>query len=95
MTGIKRPTQVSILVNDLDVSSMFPSILSAFNISKETQLSSILSINGHPRSHVEVLCAGLSQPDISCMELCEMFYGYPTYNGMLDEINKDIPLTQV
>ena len=91
LTGIKRPTQVSILVNDLDVSSMFPSILSAFNISKETQLSSILSINGHPRSHVEVLCAGLSQPDISCMELCEMFYGYPTYNGMLDEINKDIP----
>lgn len=91
LTGIKRPTQVSILVNDLDVSSMFPSILSAFNISKETQLSSILSINGHPRSHVEVLCAGLSQPDISCMELCEIFYGYPTYNGMLDEINKDIP----
>ena len=85
--GCNHTTQVSVLTNDLDVSSMFPSILSAFNISKETRLSTILQVNGHSHEELEILCAGLNQPDVAAMEICGIFYGYPSYTELLSIVN--------
>lgn len=86
--GCDHTTQVSILTNDLDVSSMFPSILSGFNISKETRLSTVLSVNGHSHTDLEILCAGLNQPDVDAVEVCKIFYGYPSYEELLSVVNE-------
>ena len=83
LEGIDKTTQVSIMTNDLDVSSMYPSILSAFNISKETQLSSLLGINGFDNKYIELLCSGLNKPEVFGTQLASTFYGYPDFNEML------------
>lgn len=84
LEGIDRTTQVSIMTNDLDVSSMYPSILSAFNISKETALTTLLGINGFDKTMIEPLCSGLNCPRTSAMQLATTFYKYPSYSQMLD-----------
>ena len=76
------PSQVSLLSNDLDVSSMYPSITSAFNISKETTLATAISINGFPQTDVELYFGGINQPHINAVPICEHFYGFPGYKEM-------------
>ena len=76
------PSQVSLLSNDLDVSSMYPSITSAFNISKETTLATAISINGFPQADVELYFGGINQPHINAVPICEHFYGFPGYKEM-------------
>ena len=61
---------------------MYPSTMSAFNISKETQLATILKINGYPQQDVEFLCSNIIQPDINAVAVCEHFFGLPSYNEM-------------
>lgn len=89
--GMNRPTQVCIMTNDLDVSSMYPSVLSAFNISKETTLATIIGINGYPPEMTEIFCSGLIQPEISAEEISSKFYGLASYTEMLEMVNRDLP----
>jgi len=77
-----RPTQVSIMTNDLDVSSFYPSVVSFTNVSKETALATIINVNGHSKTENEILCGGLVQPNIAAMELGEQFYALPGYKEM-------------
>ena len=88
------PTQVSLLTNDLDVSSMYPSITSAFNISKETALATAITINGFPQSDVEIFFGGINQPEINAVPLCEHFYGFPGYLEMAN-LYRSNPTPQV
>lgn len=79
-----RNTQTSLLTNDLDVSSMYPSIMSAFNISKETALSTAIQINGHDKYEMESFFGGINQPEINAVDLCHRFFGLPDYTEMAE-----------
>lgn len=83
LKGINRTTQVSITTNDLDESSMYPSTLRAFNISKETYYGSVLGINGYDKSAIEVFGSALNQPNISAVHLFKTFFNMPDYDEML------------
>ena len=76
--GDKR-TQVCLYTNDLDFSSLYPTITSAFNVSKETILSTVLSINGMPKEMVSVLFGYLNRPDVNGVPIGTQFFGLPTY----------------
>lgn len=80
-----QKTQVSILTNDLDVSSFYPSTTEEFNISRESTLATILGVNGYPATEVEKITSCLVQPDISAMEITSTYYNMPSYEKLLDE----------
>lgn len=83
-----RQTQVCLYTDDLDFSSMYPSTMSAFNISKETQLATILKVNGYSQDAVEYLCSNTIQPDINCVAVCNYFFDLPNFKEM-KELYKD------
>lgn len=87
---IDRPTQVSLLTNDLDVSSMYPSITSAFNISKETALGTVICINGHSQYETETFFSGVNQPDVNAVPLAQQFFGLYGYKEMADRYRKHL-----
>lgn len=80
-----RPTMVTVAANDLDVSSFFPSLIEAFNISKESYLGTIINVNGHNKLENEILCGGIVQPRVGAMEVGERFFGLDTYDVMLEK----------
>ena len=80
----QRPTLVFAMNNDLDVTSTYPSIVSAFNISKETSLATVIGINGHPLQDTELFFGGITQPKINAMQLCKHFYGLDDYSELAE-----------
>lgn len=78
-------TLVSVMTNDLDVSSFYPSTTEEFNISKESALATITKINGHPVSAVEHFTSNIVQPNIGAVDIATTYYGLPTYKQMLHE----------
>ncbi len=80
-----RNTQVCLYANDLDFSSLYPTITSTFNISKETMLSTVMQINGFPKEAVEILFGYLNRPDINGVPIATHFFGLPNYTEW-DEI---------
>jgi hypothetical protein len=78
-----RATLVTLMTNDLDVSSFFPSVIEAFNISKESYLGSVLHVNGHHPLENEILNGGIVQPMTGAMEVGKKFFGLESYQEML------------
>lgn len=85
-----RPTQVCLYANDLDFSSLYPTITSAFNISKETILSTVIQINGFPKEAVEVLFGYLNQPEINGVPVATQFFGLPDFHGWNELYTKSL-----
>lgn len=75
-------TQVVMSVNDLDVTAEYPSITATFNISKETKLSTALTIEGMPRSATEGFFSELPSPLENAVPLCSNYFGLPNYTKM-------------
>lgn len=84
----KQRTLVSLFTNDLDFSSLYPTVTSSFNISKETALATILKVDGHPTEAVEHLAAGIIEPHIGAEDVATTFFGLPDY-GELDKLFQD------
>lgn len=75
------PSQVAVMAVDCDYSAMYPTTTSAFNISKETLLSSVIAVNGRKET-VEDVFSMVSQPDINAVPLCSEYFNLPTYEEM-------------
>lgn len=90
-----KETQVCLYTNDLDFSSLYPTVTSSFNISKETILSTVLSINGMPRDSVEVLFGYLNRPDINGVPIGTQFFGLPNYQEWHDKFTKYLESQQI
>ena len=83
-----------IMVSDLDVSSMYPSIRIAFGIAKETRLVSVLRIyidiplaDGsveHRELSVEDYFANITSTKENAVYLCKNYYNLPDYGEMED-----------
>lgn len=83
-----RKTQVCLYTNDLDFSSLYPTVTSSFNISKETALSTVLQINGYPKEATEVLFGYLNRPDVNGVPVGTQFFGLPSYEQWADIFDK-------
>lgn len=82
MQGTSGRTQVSLFVNDLDESSMYPSALRLANISKETYYGSVLNINGYDKIHIELLGQATISPEAYCVQAYKLFLDLPDYEEM-------------
>lgn len=82
LKGIEAPTQVSLFVNDLDESAMYPSALKLANISKETYYGSILNINGHDKNTIELLGLATISPEAYSVQTYKHFLDLPDYEEM-------------
>lgn len=77
-------TLVSVLTNDLDVSSFYPSSTEEFNISRESTLATIHQINGFPVTQTEHFTSCIVQPEASAMDACTTYFGLPGYSELKD-----------
>lgn len=59
--------------------AMYPSLTQAFNISKDTKLMTILSIEGHPKHDIVDFCGHLVAPKENAVYLCNKFLNLPNY----------------
>jgi hypothetical protein len=82
LDGIDAPTQVSLFVNDLDESSMYPSALRLANISKETYYGSVLNINGYDKVCIELLGLATISPEAYSVQAYNKFLDLPDYGEM-------------
>ena len=83
-------TLATVLTNDLDVSSFYPSVIEAFNISKESCLATIINVNGHTEQENEILNGGIVQPRVGAMDVGTNFFGLNNYREALDAFNVDL-----
>lgn len=78
-----KETMCFIYVKDCDFSSMYPNTMIAFNISKETKLFTLISINGkNDPVSIEKFCGGISTPMENAVPLCTEFFNLPSYQEM-------------
>lgn len=75
-------------VCDIDVSSEYPNLQRAFNIARETKLSTIVAISGHVTTDIEDYCANVVAPDTNAVYVCSKFYGLPDHGEVLDVWSK-------
>lgn len=70
-------------VQDLDVSSMYPSIVAAFKIALRTLVSIALKVEGMSPSETARFFASVTSPDVNAVEVCSRYFGLPNYNEAL------------
>lgn len=94
-TGVRvlqeLPNHISFLnklVSDIDVSSMYPSLVTGFNVAKETKLSTCLEIVGLPTGAIAEFFGLVTSPSANSIRVCHKYFGLPTYMEMLDEYKK-------
>lgn len=82
-------TQVHCYVSDIDFTGMYPTLGQAGNISKETKLSTVLSITGvsvqkyyNQRVAVDVFFGYISNPADNAMLIATEFFGLPDFENM-------------
>ena len=78
----ESPSMFIIHVNDLDISSSYPSVISSMNISKETCLATIIKINGFNAVDVEPYCTAIVNPKSHANLAVPYFFNMPTYEEM-------------
>lgn len=81
-------TMVSVLANDLDYTSMYPSFMKTANISRETELMTAISVNGYPLRDIEKLFSNLLIPEVGAIEVATYFYELPSYTGMAKDFDQ-------
>lgn len=75
-------------VADLDVEGSYPNGQSVFNISKETTVKELISIDGVDHETSKLQCINLSGGQTNAMEFCQLLMGFPTHFEMLEEFDK-------
>lgn len=75
-------TKACVCVNDLDVASEYPSIISAFNISKETKQDTVIEIEGYGVAAVEQFFTNIVSPIENASWLVPYFFNFPNYQEL-------------
>lgn len=89
-TGIPRleesdeDTYFHMMVADLDVTSEYPYLQLTCNISKETKLGTVLTVDGLNGVGINDYFGHITSTMENAAYICSKFYGLPDYNGMLD-----------
>ncbi len=78
LEGSDIETKLQLFVLDSDAASMYPSILMAFNIAKETKTDTIISIEDMPKNAVEDFFENVTDPTGNAMYLGSRFFNLPS-----------------
>lgn len=73
----------AVMINDLDISSSYPSVISSMNVSKEACLSTLVKINGFKQNDVEQYATAAVNPSIHANIAVPWFFDMPNYEEML------------
>jgi hypothetical protein len=79
-------TNICLLVSDIDVSSMYPSADTAFNISKETKLSTAISIDGFKQEDMLHFFDMIAAPRANAERICSTYFKLPQYEELKEKI---------
>lgn len=82
---VERPdqmTNVLMYCADDDYSALYPSWKIACGIAKENKLSTMVDIEGHPTTDIELLFSALSNPKENAVWIGSHFFGLKTYAEM-------------
>lgn len=88
-------TRVHAFVNDVDFSSIYPSVTNVFNISKDTKLYTVVGIKGDQVTRkgyeaVEVFFASIRNQREECMRIAKDYYDLPGFEEMEMLFNKEL-----
>jgi hypothetical protein len=78
-------TNIYTHVGDLDVSASYPNGIIVFNISKETTMKELISIEGVNEDTKRMATINLSGGCTNAVEICNTIFGLPTLDKWLDE----------
>lgn len=93
-------TRMHAYVNDVDFSSIYPSVARSFNISKDTKLFTVVGVKGSWVKYsgaqaVEVFFAGVRNQEEECVRLATDFYNLPGFEEMeklmAESLGVDLP----
>ena len=68
---------------------MYPYLLLAFQISRETKCSTALKVEGFSHADLNRFFSMVSSPDENAVELCELAFGTPSYNELDEMFDKE------
>lgn len=88
MRQLKIDSFLHILINDLDFSSIYPTLLRIINISKRTMRTAIFKISNMEFSDIEDLYSNLVHQKENAMYVCSRFFNLPTYTQMSDRFER-------
>ncbi len=74
-------------VADLDATALYPSIMREFNISRETKLATVISMQGRPPSAIEDFFERVVSPSMNAVSLCSQYFNLPNYQDMHNLFN--------
>ena len=80
-------TEVSTHVSDLDIEGAYPTGQVVLNISKETTLRELFSIEGIPEEVKRANSINLTAGHVNAVEFCEAIFSLPSFDQMLDRFN--------
>lgn len=75
-------TLVSLLCNDLDVTSFYPSTIAALNEGKDSCLATVLGIENYPFSQIDHAFRCAIDPKTSALDFCQTYLGFYNYEEM-------------
>ena len=90
-TGTKKVKEIDkevaacCLVSDLDVVSFYPNMEIAANISRQTKLANMLTIEGFKNEDINDFFGHAVLPEENCVYLGKKFFGLPNYEDALNE----------
>ena len=76
-------TMIHPYVADVDLSSSYPTICAAANISKDTKTSTMVSISGGDLNHARHYCAQMSAVRENAVAYGLDYFGLPNYTEMI------------
>ena len=82
-------TNIRRAVGDLDVSASYPNGECVFNVSKETTVKEIISIDGVDEYTQRMMGINLSAGHTNAVEICCNLFKMPTLIDLLDEFQKE------
>ena len=72
---------------------MYPHLLITFNVSRETKISTVLTIENTPPAQINEIFGHFPSTMENCVYLCNKYFNLHDYGGMLDafkeHLNKD------
>lgn len=83
------PTNLRIAVADLDVEGAYPNNEVVLNVSKETTVKELVSVQGLTEEVVRSQTINFCGGKANAVEWCTTMYGMPTLDKLLEQFNQD------
>lgn len=81
-------TLVNIFIKDIDASSIYPNTLIGFNISKETNVATMIDLDNFKKADIEELFIAMTAPEENALLIGNKFFNLPSAEELLELDNQ-------